>query len=492
VTDRHSGANRLGLEDYGEEEDEEAQPDMERTTVNWKRQYKIRHNWARGKCAVEELRIAEGEAEQGRKVLVKVVEGVAITADATLGLRAWDLKTRATFARISLDEDGSEGTSALTPTCIAIDEGGSSSDTSVSIAVGFLDGSFGVWRLDLRKRQLGSLYRHQASSNGELIGVALSYPYLLTATRSVLISMYTFNIPSREMAAGSSSDTVRLDEGSKGPKTSKKGADLPSPYLLTSLKSHSSRAPIALSIRSTPSSTIASIAYTFTTYNGWCIGMQDLHINPSHSKGLRSIPEITTTRLAYTASVDAGSASFPQTPTTPSPRRRQPSASASPLGPGLSDLSSSPLSSPSSMDPEPGPTTLCYTHPYLLAALPDNTLILYLVTSTVKTLSLSPGIRLWGHTSGISDAEITSRGKAVSVSERGNEMRVWELEGGSAWRYGGGNGKSIEIRADGPEPSDEGYEWDDKRNWVGFDDEMVIVLKEGRGGKESLMVYDFT
>lgn len=71
-------------------------------------------------------------------------------------------------------------------------------------------------------------------------------------------------------------------------------------------------------------------------------------------------------------------------------------------------------------------------------------------------------------------------------------MRVWELEGGSASRYGGGNGKSIEIRADGPEGSDEAYELDDRRNWVGFDDEMVIVLKEGQGGKESLMVYDFT
>jgi hypothetical protein len=37
-----------------------------------------------------------------------------------------------------------------------------------------------------------------------------------------------------------------------------------------------------------------------------------------------------------------------------------------------------------------------------------------------------------------------------------------------------------------------GYDWDERRNWVGFDDEMVIVLKEKAGGGESLMVYDFT
>jgi hypothetical protein len=33
---------------------------------------------------------------------------------------------------------------------------------------------------------------------------------------------------------------------------------------------------------------------------------------------------------------------------------------------------------------------------------------------------------------------------------------------------------------------------DDRRNWVGFDEEMVIVLKEAPNGRESLMVYDFT
>ena len=140
---------------------------------------------------------------------------------------------------------------------------------------------------------------------------------------------------------------------------------------------------------------------------------------------------------------------------------------------------------------ESGPTTLCYTHPYLLATLPDNTLILYLCTSDASALTVSPGIRLWGHTSGISDAEITARGKAVSVSGKGDEMRVWELEG----RPAALSGRSVEIRPNKTEGGDEdvnGPEWDSRRNWVGFDDEMVIVLKESRGGGESLMVYDFT
>jgi hypothetical protein len=148
---------------------------------------------------------------------------------------------------------------------------------------------------------------------------------------------------------------------------------------------------------------------------------------------------------------------------------------------------------------EDGPIRLCYSHPYLLATLPDNTLVLHLCTSTASTLSISPGIRLWGHTSGISDAEITPRGKAVSVSTRGDEIRVWELEG----RVGG---TSVEVRPRQPSDDAERHvkardfshtptvvaDLDDKKNWVGFDDQMVVVLKEARDGRESLMVYDFT
>jgi hypothetical protein len=125
-------------------------------------------------------------------------------------------------------------------------------------------------------------------------------------------------------------------------------------------------------------------------------------------------------------------------------------------------------------------------------------------TSNASSLSISDGIRLWGHTSGISDAEITARGKAVSVSTRGEEMRVWELEGRSA----GVGSRSVEIRPwqssgiggapesfgddDGLQHGDPARDWDERRNWVGFDDEMVIVLKERKGARESLMVYDFT
>ncbi|RYP61527.1 hypothetical protein DL769_007654 [Monosporascus sp. CRB-8-3] len=266
---------------------------------SWKRQYKLRHNWSRGKCAVEELRVGcdsmTSQVDHPHKMLVKIAEGIALTADSSNGLRAWDLKTKELLAHIGLKEQDF----TASPSSIAIDEQ-NSPDRTLDVAIGFGDGGFGVWRLYISERKIARLYRHEESSNGSLIGIAFSHPYLLTAT---------------------------------------------TPF--------------------------------------------------------------------------------------------------------------------------------------------DS-----------EALSISPGIRLWGHTSGISDAEITARGKAVSVSCRGEEIRVWELEGRT-------EGKSIEVKptakaisedVSGVTPADElpPVQWNERRNWVGFDDEMVIVLKESKEGKESLMVYDFT
>lgn len=502
---------------------DDGEPGAKHHRVNWKRQYKTRHNWARGKCAVEELKLGaepqdgavpgadvlEEDGVDGSKILVKVVEGVAVTADRSYGLRAWDLKTREVMAQIDL-QDAAPGDEAPPPSCLAIDDR-NLDNGALDISVGFTDGSFGFWRLQMRDKSLVQRYRHEKSSNGELMGMSYSHPYLLTATGAVLISLYTFDVPKKP------GDGPEEEEDSTGPPptppkmnrrgeevdkaTIQNGISLPPPYLITSLKSHTSNPPLSLSIRRMPGIAVASIAYTFFTRQGWSIGIQDLQITPNDNP--QCAPNITT-RLAYTTPFHT-SRPVPQT-------MNLPRTSVGPSTITLSqDSSSTAASSPSRSTSTPapprdqsGPTTLSYTHPYLLATLPDNTLILHLCTSNASTLSVSPGIRLWGHTSGISDAEITARGKAVSVSSRGEEMRVWELEG----KPSGVRSRSVEIRPGSGNlfsPGDssakealdtrrglDGADWEGRRNWVGFDDEMVIVLKEARGRRESLLVYDFT
>lgn len=360
---------------------------------DWKRHYRLRHNWTRGQCAVDEVDVHHGQRESSPEwqTLVKVVEGLAVTVDAYEGIRAWDLKTRTTIASQTLERDDSP---QRQPSCLSV------SDTRMpsgmlDIAVGFHDGTFGFWQLSIRDRIMTQGYRKSSGAQDSIHAIACMHPYLLTATELGVVSLYNFEGPDH------------------------------APRLVTSLKSHSTRPPLALSIRKAPSSIIASVSYTFDTISGWAIGIQDLTI---HASGT------VTSRIA-----------------------------------------SATLSTASD-----GPTRLCYNHPYLLATLPDNTLMLHLCRTNATSLSLSPATRLWGHTSGIADAEITPRGKAVSVSTRGNEIRLWELEG----RVGG---SSVAVQQ-----RDAVDDMQERRSRVGFDDEMVVVLKEAQDGRDRLMVYDFT
>jgi WD40 repeat protein len=430
--------------------------------VDWKRQYKIRHNWSRGSCAVEEVSVGDSPSPgiSTRKTLVRVAVGVAVTADFSAGLRVWDIKTRKLLAQASLSDAGSQSV----PSSLVLDDQGISSKI-LDACVGFNDGSFAIWSCDTASKQIVSLYRHERSTSGTLVGVAFSYPYVLTATDKLLLSLYKFAQVNPRRSPGGI-DTA--------------GKTLPAPFLLASLKSHTPRAPLALSIRKTANSVIASIAYTFAARQGWSIGVQDLILRPTDSvNGLGEYK--LTSRIAYTAPIASGTPAYDS-------NRRQHHPRETP-----SFVTEVDMMTESSLDPRASPISLSYSHPYLLATLSDNTLILYLCTSDTKSLSLSPGTRLWGHTSGISGAEITPRGRAVSVSHRGDELRVWELEGRVS-------GKSVEIRPrdileateNAKTSTDLRTNLDDHRKWVGFDDETVIVLKETVTGRQALMVYDFT
>jgi hypothetical protein len=162
------------------------------------------------------------------------------------------------------------------------------------------------------------------------------------------------------------------------------------------------------------------------------------------------------------------------------------------------------------------PISLSYTHPYLLVSHPDNTLAVYLVTSTAESLSVSPGSRLWGHTSSVSGAHIGGRGRAVSISRRGDELRVWELEGGLtsmvAKKRLTDRGLGIKVRpgqkahidhTSTPKISASGDDTDRSsqqplselsvtRGWIGFDDENVVFLREDGQGKQVLVICNFS
>jgi hypothetical protein len=461
--------------------------------TNWKSQYKLRYNWSIGACQVQEIHVADRPSIPS--MLVKLAEGVVLTADKEAGLRAWDLKCKEIIAKCELEGD-------IVPTCIAVDEQEPRSE-GLGVAVGFFSGGWGTWTLDTARKTFCQVYKHPPSSNGMLSAIAFANPYVLTITDAQLLSLYTFSgrplIPEGgEIVATDSIQEAEVpsmqSKQSSPPSSNLSSIDSPiQPHLLASLKSQTSWPPLSLSIRTTSSTIIASIAYSLPTYlSGYTVGLQELHL--SHTTGT-----VTFSRLA-SALPQGFSSILPSMPSSPS---------------------SSGTNTPGSHQSHPHhhsgsstcPTSLSYSHPYILATHPDNTLTLYLCTSTSDTLIITSGTKLWGHTSSVSSAEITSRGKAVSVSTRGNELRVWELEGGlnpgpsisrkRVTKLNRLSEMSVQIRAEtrldarsedegvGPD-WDRGEEIEARKQWVGFDDEMVIVLKESGRGTQALMVYDFT
>ncbi|CZS93708.1 hypothetical protein WAI453_001180 [Rhynchosporium graminicola] len=467
--------------------------------TDWKSRYRLRHNWSRGVCEVREISLRE---ERSKGMLVRMAEGVVLTVDEHDGLRGWDLKGKGLIAQSAL-ENGEA------PTCLAVDEQDGSG--GLGVAVGFEDGGWRTWKLDLTEKKFVEGHRHPPSSNGMLSAVAFAYPYLLTITEEQLLSLYSFSpvpvdefvlseplqIPLEIMEVQELGEVLSSPPAAPREEAKTSPLDQPGqPRLLASLKSHTSWPPLSLSIRTTPTTLIASIAYTLQTYtSGYTVGLQELHLSLTtgsviFSRLTSALPQGFTSILPATSS----------TPPSPS-------------------STSETFTGSSSRNESSCPTSLSYSHPYILATHPDNTLTLYLCNSTASTLTISPGTKLWGHTSSVSSAEITPRGKAVSVSTRGNELRVWELEGGLSSSSSGFNAglkkrgrigveKSVVVRPTASkdekqlpslgahrhfrdEDSDDDSGW--SRRWVGFDDEVVIVLKEsGNIGRQALMVYDFT
>lgn len=438
--------------------------------TNWKRQYKLRHNWTSGSCAVNEIQVAEQAPVP--PVIVQMHDGVIYMADQADGLRAWSAKSdRKMLAQKDFAHDGSP------PTSLAVDS--ISSDEKITrVVVGFENGSFGIYALDHAHGAFSHCYSHQPSSNGVVASVAVAWPYVVTMTATQLLSLYKCD------SAASSAPSP--------------------PRLLHSLKSHTVWPPLTTSLRLTGNSVVVSVAYAIPTYlSGWTVGVQEVKLSRTG--------DLIDSRISSAIDQHYRPLAFASQPMT---------THLTPASGGLATSTTLEL-----RHIHTKPTSLSYTHPYLLVSHPDNTLTLYLVSSTTDSLSISAGSRLWGHTSSVSGAHVGGRGKAVSVSKRGDELRVWELEGGfsslaARKRLAVGDlsvrlqpetkpGSELDTAQAGLDLVNRGPDnttlsglarVDDAdsdeltltRGWIGFDEENVVVLKEQSQGRQALVVYDFT
>ena len=421
------------------------------SATNWKRQYKLRHNWCRGSARISETRVSDRPSTP--PLLLRLHDDIVVMVDATAGLKAWSLGGNdRILASTELCGTG--------PTSLALDDDEVSKD-QVHISVGFEDGSFAIYRLARSKRLFKLQYHHPPSRNGTIQAIAYAGPYLLTMAGTSLLSLYR----------------LADDRGTQSDN------DYTPPTLLSSLRSQTAHTPIQLAIRTSSGGIVASIAYAIPTFTlGWSVGLQELRLTANSA--------ILDSRIASASS----SKSF------------APPMFHSHLhinGPWIPAITK--------------PTSLSYNHPYLLSAHSDNTLTLYMVTSNADELSIGAAERLWGHTTSVSGAHVGDRGKAVSVGRIGDELRVWELEGGlsssSSRKRAAAGEASVQVRTEKRRNSwhnarrqtslqaqkvlktdfDEAFnETNVTKGWVAFDEEKVVLLREKLQGAQALVVYDFS
>lgn len=401
-------------------------------------------------------------------MLVEFCAGMVLTVDGSYGLRAWIAgNPRSCVASASLSGLESKPPTALTATR-------SRHQNAIEIGVGFQDGHFKVYDLDLETLRLHLRFDHTGSGEGAISAMASSSSYLLTVTQHKILSLYEFPT---ELEASEKHD-------SRGPRQ------------LASLHAESIVAPVSLSLRTTRSEIIASIVYNFFHLGcAWSLGIQELRLNKNGQQ--------VGSQLATTVDSQYGikpSQSFPRL------GRRCSTSAHSPLRSGIRIVPTE----ASIVHQEP-PTSISYSHPYLLTSHADNTLTMYLVVSTSENLFIRSGQRLWGHTSSVSTVQVSDRGKAVSVSSRGDEIRIWELEPAISLF-----GMARELKEESSIPvtpenkQDRNHQdlgsirrvetsglgttekLEQMRKRVGFDEERVLLVREREVGSQLVACYDFT
>ncbi|KAA8893483.1 hypothetical protein FN846DRAFT_913973 [Sphaerosporella brunnea] len=442
--------------------------------TNWKAQYRLRHNWGNGTCGIRKIDISgkEGDASD---LLVKLFEGIVFAASPTQGLRAWRLRnhdgtsTDDLIANTSLYSNMLPYSRVGAPSAIAVDGESGGASSHVNVTVGFRNGAFAMYQLDRSQREstFRRAYTHapssSSSSSNEITAIASLGPYL---------SVYAgqdwdiYEFPARAEGAaddgcnsdaetsGDDNDPDSISTNSRNPPSRMIHRDTPHddandddapptppPRVLASLHSAIAWPPTTLSLRRSINGTLlASIVHTTPLYrSGWAVGMQELRFTTASSSSSSSSSSSTTLAESRIAS---------SVPT------RFVSGVA-----GSQEGYDPPLAQP---------TCLSYCHPYLLLSHGDNTLTLHLVHSSTNHLRISPGQRLYGHTSGVSSVLVDARGKAVSISRQLEEMRVWELEGGVRERRR--ESASVLVQQQGRRRGE--------GTLAGFDEERVVALVE--------------
>ncbi|KAJ5576320.1 hypothetical protein N7535_003246 [Penicillium sp. DV-2018c] len=430
---------------------------------NWKRQYRLRHNWSKGLCRFTEVEFSQPPCPPA---LVRFCAGVVFTADSVHGLRAWTARDSARcLANIPFSSPSE--TSAAGPTALGVCR----NQDKVDISIGLENGGLIFFSFNLRTSKLERKSSHIDCDDAVVTAIAISSPYLMVVSQHKTLTLY--NLQRDSHGTGDATEISELRQ-------------------LASLKAENIMAPMTLSLRASSSEIVATIVYNFFHIGcGWSLGIQELRLGHDGQQ--------LDSRLATTVDSQYGLGPL-------HPGKARFSAPES-----VDDQLPNSLRAPLIRHQQP-PTSMSYSHPYLLTSHADNTLTMYLVVSTADSLFVQGGRRLWGHTSSVSAVQVTNRGKAVSVSSRGDDIRLWELETvisslGSRRSFREENSVQLspenkqDLKSEpgtepGVVPTTNPHDLESVLSrtprYVEFDDERVLLLREESFGTQLLECYDFT
>ncbi|KAJ5482440.1 hypothetical protein N7475_001252 [Penicillium sp. IBT 31633x] len=217
---------------------------------NWKRQYRLRHNWSKGLCRVTEVEFPQPPCPPS---LVRFCAGVVFTADSVHGLQAWVAKDSASCLA-SLPLLAPSNSSTVAPTAMAV----SQIQDKIEISVGLETGHFSLFVLNLQTSQLELRSSHTGYSDAAITAIALSSPYLMIVSQHKDLTLYDLR-----------RDGHPTEEAS----------ETREPRQLASLKADNIVPPMTLSLRVSSFEIVASIVYSFFHIGcGWSLGIQELRL----------------------------------------------------------------------------------------------------------------------------------------------------------------------------------------------------------------------
>ncbi|CCX29862.1 Similar to hypothetical protein [Tuber melanosporum Mel28]; acc. no. XP_002836060 [Pyronema omphalodes CBS 100304] len=274
--------------------------------TNWKARYKLRHNWTQGSCGLRKINAAcADEVEEdavGERSHVKLFDGIIIAASKTRGLRAMRIQnTDQLIARMPLYSQSLPFSCVGPPTAMAIDEESGGESGLLNVTVGFENGSFAIYQLDMTGEisEFRTRYIHKLPGNRSATGcyAMASLGPFLAMMRGQTWDIYEFEASSAASLSENERGETRLGaDGAVGgeqldtdgdhktnlqfrnsPSSVSRMTMLHAPILLQSLRSATVWPPLVLSLRRSLNDTmLASVVYSCALLDGWSVGIQQL------------------------------------------------------------------------------------------------------------------------------------------------------------------------------------------------------------------------